>query len=133
MLSLFITVLHEPQSGPAAQWFRHHWRWQLGYLRDCFITAWKVYDVHGARLPQHPRLLRKTAAKRSASFTQDTRLSGAGVHALNAHANDSREDRLQSHERKRKLHFIHQRSDFSSMLAIGCTLYTMIINMCLNV
>lgn len=43
VLCLFsFTVLHEPQSGPPAQRFRHHWRWQLGYLRDCFITAWNM-------------------------------------------------------------------------------------------
>lgn len=53
VLSLFsFTGVHEPQSSPPAQRLRHHRRWQLGYLRDCFITAREEPDVHSAQLRQ---------------------------------------------------------------------------------
>ncbi len=127
VFSLFwFAGVHEPQSGPPAQRLRHHSRWQLGYLRDCFITAREVPDVHCAHLrpassscrghraqalpprPQHPA--ERSRIKRSRQWLREDR------------AAITPED------------CTHQRSDFSSMIGYRLyTLYVMIINMCLNV
>ncbi len=114
--------VHEPQSGPPAQRLRHRSRWQLGYLRDCFITAREVPDVHRAHLRPASSSCGGQRA-RALLPRHNTRRSGdARVHALTLNAHRSqwlREDRG---------------LNTSVLISRDYTLlYVMIINTCLNV